>query len=109
MNKLNVQPHTSILFDCVVYSETSSGGWASEGIVTEIINESTVRCLSQHLTSFAVLVDVEGTYSETNAHDSNNSNAEEIHEVALSAVSYVGCAISIICLLITVVFLCSLR
>ena len=38
------------------------GGWSSDGIET-VFDEGTqtVTCLSSHLTSFAVLVDVSGT------------------------------------------------
>ena len=40
------------------------GGWSSEGIQTVFDEETgTVTCLSSHLTSFAVLVDVAGTVS----------------------------------------------
>ena len=82
------------------YSSTDFGSWVSDGIITEIINDTTVRCLSSHLTSFAVLVDVSGTHSET-----ANETSPAVNGTALSAmVSYIDCAVSIVCLVATVIF-----
>ena len=86
-----------------LYSSTEFGGWLSDGIITEIIDNTTVRCLSSHLTSFAVLVDVSGTYSKT------VNETDPVVREALSVVSYIGCSISVVCLIATIVFLLALR
>ena len=85
------------------HSTTSSGGWVSDGIITEIIDNFTVKCLSNHLTSFAVLVDVAGTHSSV----MNGTIDPEL--LALSWVSYIGCGISALCLTATIIFLLSFR
>ena len=50
-------------FDCSLFSLADSG-WSVENVTTEKVTvsggQSTVRCSSSHLTSFAVLVDVRG-------------------------------------------------
>ena len=84
-------------------SSTSTGGWVSDGIIAEFIDDTTVRCLSSHLTSFSVLVDVTGTFSET------NETVDETEILALSRISYIGTSISILCLLATVIYLLTLR
>ena len=47
-----------------VSHSVGNGGWATDGIRTSGLNTegnvTTVQCLSTHLTSFAVLVDVAG-------------------------------------------------
>ncbi|XP_065902446.1 adhesion G protein-coupled receptor L3-like [Dysidea avara] len=70
------------------------GRFSTDGIIqSDTTNNTFVQCSTTHLTSFAVLVDVSGGREST----------------ALSIVSYIGCAISIICLLIAVILLVSLR
>ncbi|XP_065904876.1 latrophilin-like protein LAT-2 [Dysidea avara] len=70
-----------------------AGGWSQEGL--RLDNSSTdtrITCFTTHLTSFAVLVSVHGT-KPTPADD------------ALSIISYIGCAISLVCLCLSVVIL----
>ena len=43
------------------FRDNESGGFSEEGITSEIINGTILQCLSDHLTSFAVLVDTTGT------------------------------------------------
>ncbi|XP_065913056.1 uncharacterized protein [Dysidea avara] len=69
------------------------GGWSIAGVTTVRINDSFVNCTSTHLTSFAVLVDVSGT---------RISGAES---TALSVVTYIGCGISLFCLIIAIFLL----
>ncbi|XP_065912162.1 latrophilin-like protein LAT-2 [Dysidea avara] len=68
------------------------GGWSSDGLHVDRKTKQTVTCNSTHLTSFAVLVDVSGA----------SQKISKEHKMALSLVSYVGCAISIICLIAAV-------
>ncbi|CAI7992619.1 Latrophilin-like protein LAT-2 [Geodia barretti] len=76
----------------------NKGGWSLEGIqvISSVTrdNVTTVVFNSTHLTSFAVLVDVAGGLEGT--------PKEEL--LALKIFSYIGCAISTVCLFITVLF-----
>ena len=78
------------------------GDWSSMGIVTDISESSNdlITCNSSHLTAFAVLVDLGGTLS--GCHESNEYKA-------LNIVSYVGCGMSLVCLLLTIIYLLSLK
>ena len=81
-----------------------------------------IICNSSHLTSFAVLVDVSGghevhtvlTYKQYSylrmfcmcvifMHTTQGFSAEE--RKALSIISYIGCGISLICLIIAIIAL----
>jgi len=84
-------------------------GWSTEGVTTIGINDSFVQCKSSHLTSFAVLVGASGT-------DVCISNSIKfiiitllLQEEALSFISYIGCGISIVCLILTIGALVLLR
>ncbi|XP_065914251.1 adhesion G protein-coupled receptor L3-like [Dysidea avara] len=67
--------------------------WSDEGLTTTKDNSSNLtKCQSSHLTSFAVLVDTQG------ASTSSTGEAK-----VLSIVSYIGCGISILSLLLTIV------
>ncbi|XP_065903374.1 adhesion G protein-coupled receptor L3-like isoform X2 [Dysidea avara] len=76
----------------------TSGRFSSDGITSSnFTNKTFVECSTTHLTSFAVLVDVSG-------EDTHSQNHE-----ALSVVSYIGCAISIVCLLVAACLFIVLR
>uniref|UniRef100_H3BHH9 Adhesion G protein-coupled receptor D1 n=1 Tax=Latimeria chalumnae TaxID=7897 RepID=H3BHH9_LATCH len=67
------------------------GVWSNEGCIRTGGNLSYSICLCNHLTNFAILMQVvplELAYG---------------HQVALSSISYIGCSISIFCLTITLV------
>ena len=42
------------------------GGWDTEGVTTISVADNTITCNSNHLTSFAVLVDVAGGHGVCN-------------------------------------------
>ena len=73
-----------------------SDGWSSSGLSLGSFDENSrsVVCISTHLTSFAVLVDVSGATPPSEP---------------LSILTYIGCGISIICLVLTIIFLLSFR
>ena len=79
---------TSVSF-IIVHTDRN---WSKDGLTTEFQN-GTVKCNSTHLTSFAILVSPTG----------------EVEELGLTVVSYVGCSISIISLLLTIILLLALR
>ncbi|XP_065910885.1 adhesion G protein-coupled receptor L3-like isoform X2 [Dysidea avara] len=76
------------------------GGWDTTGVDVIELNDQVIRCNSSHLTSFAVLVDVDGS-------EPVGQNSPE--KRALSIVSYIGCTISLICLLISIALLLIFR
>jgi hypothetical protein len=77
------------------------GGWASDNLVTVDENNGTiVHCQSYHLTSFAVLVTVV---------EKDMNSTSDIESQFLTVISYIGCSISIICLLATLICLLTLK
>ena len=94
-----------------------NGSWIDNSVSTKCIstsgNQTSVICASTHLTSFAVLVDVTGALGVNTVMVvimsilmmlSYLQKVSTDEQYALKIVSYVGCAVSIICLIITVVF-----
>lgn len=81
--------------------------WSSAGIITADSPgaKGETICIATHLTSFAVLVDPEVSIISVSVHHSGNcqtifqSSQTTVGQRALSIVSYVGCAISLACLL----------
>ncbi|XP_031686023.1 adhesion G-protein coupled receptor D1 isoform X2 [Oncorhynchus kisutch] len=67
------------------------GVWSNEGCVRSGGNISYSVCLCNHLTNFAILMQVVPM------------ELTKAHQVALSTISYIGCSISIFCLTITLV------
>ncbi|XP_022098829.1 adhesion G-protein coupled receptor G6-like isoform X2 [Acanthaster planci] len=64
-----------------------AGDWSTEGCRNESVSDGVVRCLCDHLTSFAVIVDIYG----------------QQENVFLSVISKLGCAVSVVALIITLV------
>lgn len=103
----------------IYHSSISYGRWVSDDTikVDALINDTTVRCLSYHLTSFAVLVNVVdldesdpiGDNNATNQTNETTPTIISLEDNVLSIVSYVGCSISIVCLMATIVFLLTLK
>ena len=42
------------------YCSVNDSGWSTEGVTLDFSNGSHVRCLSTHLTTFAILVNLHG-------------------------------------------------
>ncbi|GMR38808.1 hypothetical protein PMAYCL1PPCAC_09003, partial [Pristionchus mayeri] len=77
-----------------VYWDTFVSDWSTRGCTLVMTNISTSVCQCNHLTSFAILMDITGELSE-------------MENTALDVVTVVGCAISIVCLLLSfLVFSC---
>ncbi|NXI77799.1 AGRD1 protein, partial [Rhipidura dahli] len=68
-----------------------SGVWSDEGCVRESGDLNYSVCLCNHLTNFAILMQVVPL------------KLTREHQVALSSITYIGCALSIFCLTITLV------
>uniref|UniRef100_A0A8C9QXT5 Adhesion G protein-coupled receptor D1 n=1 Tax=Scleropages formosus TaxID=113540 RepID=A0A8C9QXT5_SCLFO len=70
---------------------TKEGVWSNQGCVRAAGNLSYSVCLCNHLTNFAILMQVVPL------------ELTKAHQVALSSISYIGCSVSIFCLAITLV------
>ncbi|XP_055886303.1 adhesion G protein-coupled receptor L3-like isoform X5 [Biomphalaria glabrata] len=68
---------------------SSTGKWASDGCNVVDTNTTHTTCSCNHLTNFALLMDVTGV------------KLSEESELALRVITYVGCIISIVCLLLS--------
>ncbi|NXI02520.1 AGRD1 protein, partial [Pachycephala philippinensis] len=68
-----------------------TGVWSNEGCVRESGDLNHSVCLCNHLTNFAILMQVVPL------------KLTREHQVALSSITYIGCALSICCLTITLV------
>ena len=65
--------------------------WSGEGCRVAMYNITHTVCSCDHLTNFAVLMDVHAT------------PISDGHKTALAAITYVGCAISIVCFFVTII------
>ncbi|CAG0896252.1 unnamed protein product [Darwinula stevensoni] len=74
---------------CVFWDYTTSG-WSEEGCRVMSWNASHTRCECDHLTHFAVLMDL---------HETELAPG---HEMALQVITYIGCSISVVCLLASI-------
>ncbi|CAN8004689.1 unnamed protein product, partial [Ixodes hexagonus] len=76
--------------ECVFW-DFSKRDWSGRGCWVESNNQTHTTCACNHLTNFAVLMDVR-------AVQLSYSN-----EVALQVITYIGCFISIICMALTII------
>lgn len=74
-----------------VFWDFSKRDWSERGCWVEASNQTHTVCACDHLTNFAVLMDVR-------AVQLSYSN-----EVALQVITYVGCFVSIVCLILTII------
>ncbi|XP_070568956.1 adhesion G-protein coupled receptor G6-like [Ptychodera flava] len=91
---------TCVFWDFSLYD--GRGAWSTEGCAVSSNADdggNTIVCACNHLTNFAVLVDV---YDEAQHFDSANKKA-------LSVVSYIGCGISLLALALALVSLIGCR
>lgn len=65
--------------------------WSEEGCRVEGTNATHTVCECDHLTNFAILMDVHMT------------SLSARHQTALQIITYVGCSISIICLILAII------
>ncbi|XP_044257478.1 latrophilin Cirl isoform X5 [Tribolium madens] len=75
---------------CVFWDYTSSA-WLEEGCRVEFTNRSHTVCLCDHLTNFAILMDVHAIQLPIP------------HQIALKIITLVGCIISIVCLILAII------
>ncbi|XP_044222286.1 adhesion G-protein coupled receptor D1 isoform X1 [Thunnus albacares] len=85
------QSNKVFLYCAFLDYSSKEGVWSNEGCVRSDGNMTYSVCLCNHLTNFAILMQVVPLKLTTG------------HQVALSTIGYVGCSISIFCLAITLV------
>ncbi|XP_043102551.1 adhesion G-protein coupled receptor D1 isoform X2 [Puntigrus tetrazona] len=85
------QSNKVFLYCAFLDYSSKEGVWSNEGCVRADGNLSFSICLCNHLTNFAILMQVVPM------------ELSKAHRVALSTISYIGCSISIFCLAITLV------
>ncbi|XP_045164914.2 uncharacterized protein LOC123528907 isoform X2 [Mercenaria mercenaria] len=74
------------------YWDIKNRTWSDEGVVTLERGQNYTKCLSYHLTSFAILLDPSPDHA---------LSAE--HEQILTYISYIGCGISMLGLILTLI------
>ncbi|CAG2185169.1 unnamed protein product [Mytilus edulis] len=84
VNMENGRNHT-----CVYWNDTD---WSTEGVYTVSTGGNKTECHTTHLTSFAILMDPVPSYE-----------LDEVHDKAMTYISYIGCAVSIFGLSVTIV------
>ncbi|XP_036000443.1 adhesion G-protein coupled receptor D1 isoform X1 [Fundulus heteroclitus] len=85
------QSNKVFLYCAFLDYSTNEGVWSNEGCVRSDGNMSYSVCMCNHLTNFAILMQVVNLELSTG------------HKMALSTIGYIGCSISIFCLAITLV------
>lgn len=68
----------------------SCSAWSDEGCQIQKTNETHTVCECNHLTNFAVLMDVHAV------------RLDIAHQVALQIITYIGCIISVVCLVLAI-------
>ncbi|OQV13748.1 Adhesion G protein-coupled receptor L3 [Hypsibius exemplaris] len=73
------------------------GQWSTRGCWVVSSDEARTVCACSHLTNFAVLMDVTGTIAQSG------------HDDPLTKITWIGCSVSIVCLMMTLIIFCSFR
>jgi len=78
--------------ECLLYTRylISCSAWSDEGCQIQKTNETHTVCECNHLTNFAVLMDVHAV------------RLDIAHQVALQIITYIGCIISVVCLVLAI-------
>ncbi|GFY34950.1 adhesion G-protein coupled receptor G4 [Trichonephila clavipes] len=72
---------------CVFWDRTlnnNKGDWSYKGCISNIIGSTLVQCFCDHLTSFAVILELKP-----------GSEIHKVHADILSTITYIGCSLSI--------------
>ncbi|XP_067047035.1 adhesion G protein-coupled receptor L4-like isoform X2 [Acropora muricata] len=93
-NKRNI-PHC-VFWDFTIKSKLT-GDWSTKGCSLVETIDSEILCSCNHLTNFAVLMEVK-----------DNTEASSGHKTALETITYIGCALSIVGELLTMIAYCTL-
>lgn len=85
--KLTITQITILLYTRYLISHSA---WSDEGCQIQKTNETHTVCECNHLTNFAVLMDVHAV------------RLDIAHQVALQIITYIGCIISVVCLVLAI-------
>jgi len=88
-------PHC-VFWDFTIKSKLT-GDWSTKGFSLVETIDSEILCSCNHLTNFAVLMEVK-----------DNTEASSGHKTALETITYIGCALSIAGELLTMIAYCTL-
>ncbi|XP_032234741.2 adhesion G-protein coupled receptor D1 isoform X2 [Nematostella vectensis] len=93
--KIEQTNHSSSVPRCSWWDSNSSNvKWSSEGCSVTSYNTTHTTCTCNHLTSFAVLMQVD---------QGEGSKMSAVHQQALSIITYVGCALSLLGITLSVI------
>ena len=134
---LPVPPGKVKQFRCAFFNfeaeeDNQTGRWSYSGVETHVINTTHVRCIASHLTSFAVLVSIVPSVGEPVSGDvllifdvllkcilipaficmhpvQSPYYLSLSLQPALDYITYIGCSISLLCLLASIIFYLTLR
>lgn len=76
------------------FNESLAGQWSDDGCSLVKTNNSHTTCQCDHMTNFAILMDTVGTKLALE------------HQITLTAITYLGCIVSITCLLCCIFTFC---
>jgi hypothetical protein len=111
----NLRENVSLKFNISEYTRVSNGTpqchfwdmylgqWSTEGVTTLSVSSTEVICTSNHLTSFAILID------HTGILDDDNTTVSVAEQIALSTLGYIGPVVSIIALILAITLLLIFR
>ncbi|GBN26586.1 Adhesion G-protein coupled receptor G4, partial [Araneus ventricosus] len=74
-------------FQCVFWDQSLNdnyGGWSFKGCYNSYVDSTHMRCFCNHLTSFAVILELKP-----------GSEILKVHQTSLSIITYIGCSLSI--------------
>ena len=127
MYAIKVPNGKKLQYTCVFWdfeANNGTGGWSTDGVTLakEIFNETTnsthVTCESVHLTSFVVLVQVVDVVSATLLMLKRVLKKDiylilhyflQANPLAFDVLTYIGCSVSLFCLVLSIIFFISLR
>ena len=104
-----------MLYCLIQFYFSWSSVWSDEGVETQVLSDEDVQCTTNHLTSFAVLVDHKGLIETTVCEISIKfcycypQSIPSAERQALSIVGYIGPSFSLVCIIIALVIMICLR
>ncbi|GIY80897.1 adhesion G-protein coupled receptor G6 [Caerostris darwini] len=85
--ELSVEVEKIISLECGFWDQKLNdnyGGWSYKGCYASFIDSGHMRCFCNHLTSFAVILELKP-----------GSEIHKVHQATLSIITYIGCSLSL--------------
>ncbi|XP_055937332.1 uncharacterized protein LOC129966790 isoform X1 [Argiope bruennichi] len=95
------QKQKTEFFQCVFWDQRLNdnyGGWSYKGCYSSYVDSTHMRCFCNHLTSFAVILELKP-----------GTEILKVHQTSLSIITYIGCSLSIFGLGVIIVTFISFR